>query len=208
MKLIFTPKFSIGDKVRILAGEHNENWEGKTGKIVEIGVDLGKVAYLVQFKGEPFQPCFVSEDLKLKFQRKNFRKKIVFESKYSIGDKVQVMPKASSIKTSFLLESGESVNMYVDNHLPLDQINYQYLNKVGFASPVNYQYFNNMVYYLNSTENKSEIWKDKVGEIVSVEIDGTEKSHNIIYAVKYLDEDGEVITEVPCFFEKDLKLME
>ena len=49
---------------------------------------------------------------------------------------------------------------------------------------------------------ESEIWKDKVGEIIEIEIDGTEKSHTIIYTVKYPDNNS-----VPCFRENDLELV-
>ena len=40
MEKIFETHYRIDDRVKIRNGEHNDNWEGKIGKIVEIGVDL------------------------------------------------------------------------------------------------------------------------------------------------------------------------
>ena len=60
---------------------------------------------------------------------------------------------------------------------------------------------------MNVTEDEPEIWKDKVGEIIEIEIDGTEKSHNVIYSVKYFNDKGEVIESIPGFLESDLELI-
>ena len=64
-----------------------------------------------------------------------------------------------------------------------------------------------MVFYLNLTENEPEIWKDKVGEVIEIEIDGTEKFHRIIYSVKYFDNKGEAIESISGFLESDLELI-
>ena len=199
MEKIFETHYSIGDRVKIRKGEHNDNWAGKIGKIVEIGVDLNQVAYIVKFKNEIYQPCFLREDY-------NSDNKIIFNTKFNIGDKVKVCSLAKSLKSSILAEK-EPLNIYIDNHLTLEEINYCYKNKLGFCSPEEYHWFNNMVFYLNLTENEPEIWKDKVGEVIEIEIDGTEKFHRIIYSVKYFDDKGEAIESIPGFLESDLELI-
>ena len=206
MEKIFETHYSIGDRVKIRKGEHNDNWAGKIGKIVEIGVDLNQVAYIVKFKNEIYQPCFLREDLKPIYRKNNPDNKIIFNTKFNIGDKVKVCSLAKSLKSSILAEN-EPLNIYIDNHLTLEEINYCYKNKIGFCSPEEYHWFNNMVFYLNLTENESEIWKDKVGEIIEIEIDGTEKIYRIIYNVKYFDDKGEAIEKIPCFLENDLELI-
>jgi len=208
VKMIFETTYSIGDRVKIKKGEHNDNWAGKVGKIVEIGIDLSQVAYIVKFKNEMYQPCFLREDLKPVYRKNNADHKIIFDTKFKIGDKVKVLPNVKSLKTSLFSENNKPWNIYIDNHMTLEQINYCYKNKIGFCSPEEYHWFNNMVYYLNLTENETELWKDKVGEIIEIEIDGTEKSHKIIYNVKYFKDKGKAIKEIPCFLESDLELSE
>lgn len=203
MEMIFESNYSIGDRVKIRKGEHNDNWVGKVGKIVEIGIDLSQVAYIVKFKNEIYQPCFLREDLKPVYRKSNSGNKIIFNTKFNIGDKIKVLPLAKSFKSALLSENNNKPwNIYIDNHMTLEEINYCYKNELGWCSPKEYHWFNNMVYYLNVTENESEIWKDKVGEIIEIEIDGTEKSHTIIYTVKYPDNNS-----VPCFRENDLELV-
>lgn len=58
-----------------------------------------------------------------------------------------------------------------------------------------------MIAYLNTTEDKD--FFEQVGEIIEISVDGTEKSHTIIYTVKYPNEDS-----LPCFREHDLELLE
>lgn len=206
--MIFESHYSIGDRVKIRKGEHNDNWAGKVGKIVEIGVDLNQVAYIVKFKNEIYQPCFLREDLKPVYRKSNPDNKIIFNTKFNIGDKVKVLPFAKSFKSALLSENNNKPwNIYIDNHLTLEEINYCYENKIGFCSPKEYHWFNNMVYYLNVTENEPELWKDKVGEIIEIEVDGTEKSYNVIYSVKYFNDKGEAIEAIPCFLESDLELI-
>lgn len=52
MRFSFSAEYNIGDKVKVLSGEHNDNWEGRIGKIVEIGIDLCQIVYLVEFRRE------------------------------------------------------------------------------------------------------------------------------------------------------------
>lgn len=101
MRFSFSAEYNIGDKVKILSGEHNDNWEGRIGRIAEIGIDLSQVVYTVDFRREKFKPCFKAEDLKPMFRRKNNEsiREILFEAKYEIGDRVKVLPKARSLKT-------------------------------------------------------------------------------------------------------------
>ena len=101
MRFSFSAEYNIGDKVKVLSGEHNDNWEGRIGKIVEIGIDLCQIVYRVEFRREKFKPCFKVEDLKPMFRRKNNEtvREIVFNAKYGIGDTVKVMPRAQSLKT-------------------------------------------------------------------------------------------------------------
>ena len=205
MRFSFSAEYNIGDKVKILSGEHNDNWEGRIGKIVEIGIDLCQIVYLVEFRREEFKPCFRVEDLKPVFRRKNNEtvREIVFNAKYKIGDKVKVMPKARSLKTD-LDVYGEVCSVFMDNHMSLEEINYCYEHKIGwFKKKENeHLWFNNMVLYLNPSEDRPEIWRGKVGEIANIEFDGTEEKYTIIYGVKYFNE-----TSVPCFREQDLVLV-
>ena len=65
MRLTFSAKYRVGDKVQILPGEHNFNRQGKVGKVIDVGIDLHAAAYIVEFTDEVFKPCFFKEDLKL-----------------------------------------------------------------------------------------------------------------------------------------------
>ena len=204
VRFTFYSEYEIGDKVKVLAGEHNDNWEGRIGRIAEIGIDLSQVVYLVEFRREKFKPCFKAEDLKSmsgKSKHDGFRE-IAFDSKYEIGDKVRVLPTARSLKTDIELR-GEVCSVFIDNHMSLGEINYCYEKKIGwFKKKENeHTWFNNMVVYLNPSEDRLEIWRGKVGEIANIEFDGTEEKHTIIYGVKYRNE-----TSVPCFREQDLIL--
>lgn len=205
MRFSFSAEYNIGDKVKILSREHNDNWEGRIGKVVEIGIDLCQIVYLVEFRREKFKPCFKAEDLKPMFRRKNNEtvREIFFNAKYEVGNKVKVLPTARSLKTD-LDVYGEVCSVFIDNHMSLAEINYCYENKVGwFRKKDNeHSWFNNMVLYLNPAEDRPEIWRGKVGEIVNIDFDGTEEKHTIIYGLKYFNE-----TSVPCFREQDLVLV-
>ncbi len=205
MKMTFPTEFDIGDKVKILAGEHNDNWEGRIGKIVEMGIDLCQAVYIVEFLREPFKPCFKAEDLKI-LTRKNKKdafREIVINTKYEIGDKVKVIPKARSVKTDIEI-NGEVCSVHIDNHMSLDEINYCYEKKIRWFKKCDneFSWYNNMIVYLNPSEDRPEIWQGKVGEIVNVEVDGTEEHHTVIYGVKYPNE-----AVVPYFREQDLRLV-
>ena len=52
MRLTFSAKYRVGDKVQVLRGENNFNWQGKVGKVVDIGIDLHAAAYIVEFAAE------------------------------------------------------------------------------------------------------------------------------------------------------------
>ena len=101
MRFSFDIEYNIGDKVKVLSGEHNDNWEGRIGKVVEIGIDLCQIVYRLEFRREKFKHCFKVEDLKPLFRRKNNEsvREIVFNAKYEIGDKVIVLPKERILKT-------------------------------------------------------------------------------------------------------------
>ena len=45
MRLTFSAKYSVGDKMQVL--EYNFNCQGKFGKVVDIGIDLHAAAYIV-----------------------------------------------------------------------------------------------------------------------------------------------------------------
>lgn len=205
MRFSFYNDYNIGDKVKVLSGEHNDNWEGRIGNIAEVGIDLCQVVYLVEFRREAFKPCFRAEDLKPMFKKKKNEliREIVLDSKFELGDKVKVMPKARSLKTD-LDVYGEVCSVFIDNHESLEKINYCYENKVGWFNRKDneHSWFNNMVLYLNPAEDRPEIWRGKVGEIANIEFDGTKENYTIIYGVKYFNE-----TSVPCFREKDLVLV-
>ena len=72
MRLTFSAKYRVGDKVQVLPGEHNFNWQGKVGEVVDVGIDLHTAAYIVEFADEVFKPCFLKEDLRL-VKRKGIR---------------------------------------------------------------------------------------------------------------------------------------
>ena len=199
MEMIFESHYSIGDRVKIRKGEHNDNCAGKIGKIVEIGVALHEAAYIVKLKNEIYRPCFLREDLKPVYRKNNPNNKIVFNTKFNIGDKVKTLPNVKSMKSA-LYVNDEVYDVYIDNHMTLEEINYFYENKLGWCSPEKYHWFNNMIAYLNATEDKD--FFGQVGEIIEISVDGTEKSHTIIYTVKYLDDNS-----VPCFRENDLELV-
>ena len=205
MRFSFSAEYNIGDKVKILAGEHNDNWEGRIGKIAEIGIDLSQIVYLVEFRREKFRPCFKAEDLKPMFRRKNSEsvREIFLNAKYEMGDKVKVLPTARSLKTDIDLR-GEVCSVFMDNHMSLEEINYCYEKKLGWfkKNENEHRWLNNMVLYLNPSEDRPEIWRGKVGEIANIEFDGTEEKPTIIYGVKYRNE-----TSVPCFREQDLVLV-
>lgn len=204
VRFTFYSEYEVGNKVKVLAEEHNDNWEGRIGRIAEIGIDLCQVVYLVEFKRERFKPCFKAEDLKSmsgKSKHDGFRE-IVLDTKYEIGDKVRVLPTARSLKTDLDIY-GEVCSVFIDNHMSLEEINYCYEHKIGwFKKKENeHKWYNNMVMYLNPSEDRAEIWRSKVGEIANIEFDGTEEKRTIIYGVKYRNE-----TSVPCFREQDLVL--
>ena len=206
VRFTFYSEYEIGDKVKVLAGEHNDNWAGRIGRIAEIGIDLYQVVYLVEFRREKFKPCFKAEDLKSmsgKSKYDGFRE-IALDSKYGIGDKVRVLPTARSLKTDIDL-CGEVCSVFIDNHMSLEEINYCYEKKIGwFKKKENeHKWYNNMVVYLNPSEDRLEMWRGKIGEIANIEFDGTEEKHTIIYGIKYRDEKS-----VPCFREQDLVLMQ
>lgn len=72
MQLTFSAKYKVGDKLQLLLGEHNLNWQGKICKVVGVGIDLHSAAYIVEFADEVFKPCFLKEDLRL-VKRKGIR---------------------------------------------------------------------------------------------------------------------------------------
>ena len=65
MQLTFSAKYKVGDKLQLLPGEHNLNWQGKICKVVGVGIDLHSAAYIVEFADEVFKPSFLKEDLRL-----------------------------------------------------------------------------------------------------------------------------------------------
>lgn len=72
MQLTFSDKYKVGDKLQLLPGEHNLNWQGKICKVVGVGIDLHSAAYIVEFADEVFKPCFLKKDLRL-VKRKGIR---------------------------------------------------------------------------------------------------------------------------------------
>ncbi len=96
MRLTFSAKYRVGDKVQILPGEHNFNWQGKVGKVVDVGIDLHAAAYIVEFADEVFKPCFLKEDLKLVKRKGNKlgRNRIIIDTKFGKGDKVRARAKS------------------------------------------------------------------------------------------------------------------
>ena len=73
MRFSFDIEYNIGDKVKVLSGEHNDNWEGQIGKIVEIGIDLCQIVYRVEFRREKFKPCFKAEQLEKSFSMRSMK---------------------------------------------------------------------------------------------------------------------------------------
>lgn len=199
MRLTFNTKYKIGDSVKILDGEHNYNWVGKIGKVIEIGIDLHTAAYIVEFDSEIFKPCFLKEDLKLVKRKDNKcgRNKIVIDTKFNKGDKVKVRSNSKIFLLGFVL--GEYVShLSMDNHLLLEKINQDFEKKVGWFDPnFKHQWFNNMVDYMDYDNLKFD--ENTVWEIIDVSVDGNKDSPTILYGLKYIDNIG-----VPYFQEDDL----
>ena len=202
MRLNFSVKYRVGDKVKILPGEHNFNWEGKIGKIVDVGIDLHAAAYIVEFVDEIFKPCFLKEDLKLVKRRSNKcgHNKIIINTKFGKGDIVKAESNSKIFMLGFSVDE-EVINLSMDNHLPPEQINLDFEQKRGWFDPkVRHQWFNNMVVYLDAPED-FQIDANEVGEIVDVAVDGNQESHTILYGLKYSDDDSRVY----YFSEVDLE---
>ncbi len=202
MRLTFSAKYRVGDKVKILPGEHNFNWEGKIGKVVDVGIDLHAAAYIVEFVEEPFKPCFLKEDLKLVKRKGNKlgRNRIIIDTKFDKGDKVRAHPNSKIFMLGLWL-GDEICQLSMDNHLPLEQITFDFEQKRSWFDPkVRHQWFNNMVAYLDAPED-FQVDANAVGKIVDVAVDGNEEFHTILYGLRYSDDDSHV-----CYFsEVDLE---
>lgn len=204
MRLTFSAKYKVGDKVQVLPGEHNFNWQGKIGKIVDVGIDLHAVAYIVEFTDEIFKPCFLKEDLRLVKRKGNKfgRNRIIIDTKFGKGDKVRARAKSKVVLLGLWIDDGEIFQLSMDNHLPLEQITADFEEKRGWFNPkVRYQWFNNMVAYLDAPDD-FQVDPNAVGEIVDVAVDGSQSSPVIFYGLRY----SEAESHVPYFSEADLEL--
>ena len=204
MRLTFSAKYRVGDKVQVLRGEHNFNWQGKVGKVVDVGIDLHAAAYIVEFTDEIFKPCFLKEDLKLVKRKGNKlgRNKIIIDTKFGKGDKVRARAKSKVFLLGLWICDGEIFQLSMDNHLPLEQITADFEEKRRWFDPkVRYQWFNNMVAYLDAPDD-FQVDPNAVGEIVDVAVDGSQSSPVIFYGLRYSD----AAPHVPYFSEVDLEL--
>ena len=205
MRLTFSAKYRVGDKVQVLPGEHNFNWQGKVGKVVDVGIDLHAAAYIVEFAYEIFKPCFLKEDLKLVKRKGNKlgRNRIIIDTKFGKGDKVRARTEAKVFLLGLWIGDGEIFQLSMDNHLPLEQITFDFEEKRRWFDPkVRYQCFNNMVAYLDAPDDFL-IDPNAVGEIVDVAADGSQSSPTIFYGLRYSDAEK----NVPYFSEVDLELV-
>lgn len=204
MRLTFSAKYRVGDKVQVLPGEHNFNWQGKVGKIVDVGIDLHTVAYIVEFADEVFKPCFLKEDLKFVKRKGNKfgRNKIIINTKFGKGDKIRARAKSKVFMLGLWIGDGEIFQLSMDNHLPLEQLAADFEEKRRwFDLKVRYQWFNNMVAYLDAPDD-FQVDSNAVGEIVDVAVDGSQSSPVIFYGLRY----SEAESHVPYFSEADLEL--
>ena len=204
MWLTFSAKYRVGDKVQVLRGEHNFNWQGKVGKVVDVGIDLHAAAYIVEFTDELFKPCFLKEDLKLVKRKGNKlgRNRIIIDTKFGKGDKVRARAKSKVVLLGLWIDDGEIFQLSMDNHLPLEQITADFEGKRRWFDPkVRYQWFNNMVAYLDAPDD-FQVDPNAVGEIVDVAVDGSQSSPVIFYGLRYSDAES----HVPYFSEVDLEL--
>ena len=205
MRLTFSAKYRVGDKVQVLPGEHNFNWQGKVGKVVDVGIDLHAAAYIVEFAYEIFKPCFLKEDLKLVKRKGNKlgRNRIIIDTKFGKGDKVRARTEAKVFLLGLWIGDGEIFQLSMDNHLPLEQITFDFEEKRRWFDPkVRYQCFNNMVAYLDAPDDFL-IDPNAVGEIVDVAANGSQSSPTIFYGLRYSDAEK----NVPYFSEVDLELV-
>ena len=206
MRLTFSAKYRVGDKVQVLRGEHNFNWQGKVGKVVDVGIDLHAAAYIVEFTDEIFKPCFLKEDLKLVKRKGNKlgRNRIIIDTKFGKGDKVRARAKSKVFLLGLWIDDGEIFQLSMDNHLPLEQLTVDFEEKRRWFDPkVRYQWFNNMVAYLDAPDD-FQVDPNAVGEIVDVAVDGSQSSPVIFYGLRYSDAES----HVPYFSEADLDSFE
>jgi len=203
VRLVFSAKYRVGDKVQVLPGEHNFNWQGKVGKVVDVGIDLHASAYIVEFADEVFKPCFLKKDLKLVKRKGNKlgRNRIIIDTKFGKGDKVRARAKSKVVLLGLWIGDGGVFQLSMDNHLPLEQLTIDFEEKRGWFNPkVRYQWFNNMVAYLDAPDD-FQVAPNAVGEIVDVAVDGSQSSPVIFYGLKYSDAES----HVPYFNEVDLE---
>ena len=204
MRLTFSVKYRVGDKVQVLRGEHNFNWQGKVGKVVDVGIDLHAAAYIVEFTDEIFKPCFLKEDLKLVKRKGNKlgRNRIIIDTKFDKGDKVRARAKSKVVLLGLWIDDGEIFQLSMDNHLPLEQLTADFEEKRRWFNPkVRYQWFNNMVAYLDAPDD-FQVDPNAVVEIVDVAVDGSQSSPVIFYGLRCSDAES----HVPYFSEVDLEL--
>ena len=206
MRLTFSAKYRVGDKVQVLPGEHNLNWQSKIGKVVGVGIDLYTAAYIVEFADETLKPCFLKEDLKLVKRKGNKlgRNKIIIDTKFGKGDKVCARANSKVFLLDLWIGDGEIFQLSMDNHLPLEQLTVDFEEKRRWFDPkVRYQWFNNMVAYLDVPDD-FQVDPNAVGEIVDVAVDGSQSSPAIFYGLRYSDAES----HVPYFSEADLDSFE
>ena len=203
MRLAFSAKYKVGDKVQVLPGEHNFNWQGKVGKVVDVGIDLHAVAYIVEFADEVFKPCFLKEDLRLAKRKSNKvgRNRIIIDTRFDKGDKVCAHSKSQVFLLGLWIGDGEVFQLSMDNHLPLEQLTCDFEQKRRWFDPkIRYQWFNNMVAYLDAPDD-FQVDSNAVGEIVDVAVNGSQSSPTIFYGLRYSDAES----HVPYFNEVDLE---
>ena len=206
MRLTFSAKYRVGDKVQVRPGEHNLNWQSKIGKVVGVGIDLYTAAYIVEFADETLKPCFLKEDLKLVKRKGNKlgRNKIIIDTKFGKGDKVCARANSKVFLLDLWIGDGEIFQLSMDNHLPLEQLTVDFEEKRRWFDPkVRYQWFNNMVAYLDVPDD-FQVDPNAVGEIVDVAVDGSQSSPAIFYGLRYSDAES----HVPYFSEADLDSFE
>ena len=82
------------------------------------------------------------------------RNRIIIDTRFDKGDKVRAHSKLQVFMLGLWIGDGEVFQLSMDNHLPLEQLTCDFEQKLRwFAPKIRYQWFNNMVAYLDAPDD-------------------------------------------------------
>ena len=157
----------------------------------------------MEFADEVFKPCFLKEDLRLIKRKDNKvgRNRIIIDMRFDKGDKVRAHSKSQVFLLGLWVDNGEVFQLSMDNHLPLEQLTIDFEQKRRWFDPkIRYQWFNNMVAYLDASDD-FQVDSNAFGEIIDVAVDGIQSSPTIFYGLRYSESES----HVPYLSEVDLE---